>query len=381
VVCALRSDTFARKARLTEGAERAGFFETGAGCGSCNQMRLAALQAVALTDSPKEISMLARILATLAIAAITTPTGAFAAQDYPTRPITLIVPFAAGGPTDTLARNLAQGMAQTLKYKVVVENKVGAGGTIGANFVARAKADGYTVLLAHIGMSTAPALYRKLPYNPLSDFEYIGQVADVPMTMLGAKKLPADNFKDFLAYIKANKDKLTYGNAGLGAASHLCGLLFMNAISTDFQTVSYKGTAPAMSDLMGGQIDFMCDQTTNTTGQIQAGTVKVYGVTSRKRVPSLPKIPTLEEQGLKGFEVVVWHGVYAPKGTPKAALDKLNAALKTAVQDAAFKQAMVKLGAEPVPPEKVTPESLRSLLKSEIDKWGPIIKKAGVYAD
>jgi tripartite-type tricarboxylate transporter receptor subunit TctC len=325
--------------------------------------------------------MLARILATLAIVAITTPTGTFAAQDYPTRPITLIVPFAAGGPTDTLARNLAQSMAKTLKYKVVVENKVGAGGTIGAGFVARAKADGYTVLLGHIGMSTAPALYRKLPYDPLSDFEYIGQVADVPMTMLGAKKLPADNFKDFLAYIKANKDKLTYGNAGLGAASHLCGLLFMNAIATDVQTVAYKGTAPAMSDLMGGQIDFMCDQTTNTTGQIQAGTVKVYGVTSRKRVPSLSKIPTLEEQGLKGFEVVVWHGVYAPKGTPKAALDKLNAALKTAVQDPAFKEAMVKLGAEPVSPEKVTAESLRSLLKSEIDKWGPIIKKAGMYAD
>ncbi len=325
--------------------------------------------------------MLARILPTLAIVAITTTTGVFAAQDYPARPITLIVPFAAGGPTDTLARNLAQSMTKTLKYKVVVENKVGAGGTIGANFVARAKPDGYTILLAHIGMSTAPALYRKLPYDPLTDFEYIGQVADVPMTVLGAKKLPVDNFKDFLAYIKANKDKLTYGNAGLGAASHLCGLLFMSAIGADVQTVSYKGTAPAMSDLLGGQIDFMCDQTTNTTGQIQAGKVKVFGVTSRKRVPSLPKVPTLDEQGLKGFEVVVWHGIYAPKGTPKAALDKLNVALKTAVQDATFKQAMAKLGAEPVSAEKVSPEALRSMLKSEIDKWGPIIKKAGVYAD
>lgn len=324
--------------------------------------------------------MLARILPTLAILAIVTTTGAFA-QDYPTRPIVLVVPFSAGGPTDTLARNLAQSMAKTLKFKIVVENRVGAGGTIGANFVARAKPDGYTVLLAHIGMSTAPALYRKLPYDPLSDFEYVGQVADVPMTMLGAKKLPPNNFKEFLAYIKSNKDKLTYGNAGLGAASHLCGLLFMNAIGADVQTVSYKGTAPAMSDLLGGQIDFMCDQTTNTTGQIQARTVKVFGVTSKKRVPSLPDIPTLDEQGLKGFEVVVWHGIYAPKGTPKAALDKLNAALKAAVQDPAFKQALAKLGAEPVSPEKVTPDALRSMLKSEIDKWGPIIKKAGVYAD
>jgi tripartite-type tricarboxylate transporter receptor subunit TctC len=307
--------------------------------------------------------------------------GAAHAQDYPTRPIMLVVPFAAGGPTDTLARNLGQSMAKTLKQQVVVENRVGAGGTIGAAHVAKAKPDGYTVLLAHIGMSTAPALYRKLPFNPLTDYEYIGQVADVPMTMLGAKKLPANNFQELLAHIKQNKEKLTYGNAGLGAASHLCGLLFLSAIQTDVQTVSYKGTAPAMTDLMGGQIDFMCDQTTNTTSQIQAGTVKVYGVTSAKRVPSLPNVPTLQEQGLKGFEVVVWHGLYAPKGTPKAALDRLNAALVSAVKDPAFKEALAKLGAEPVSPDKVTAESLRSLLKSETDKWGPIIKKAGVYAD
>jgi tripartite-type tricarboxylate transporter receptor subunit TctC len=324
--------------------------------------------------------MSARTLSLLTMAACAL-LGAAHAQDYPTRPIMLVVPFAAGGPTDTLARNLGQSMAKTLKQQVVVENRVGAGGTIGAAHVAKAKPDGYTVLLAHIGMSTAPALYRKLPFNPLTDYEYIGQVADVPMTMLGAKKLPANNFQELLAHIKQNKEKLTYGNAGLGAASHLCGLLFLSAIQTDVQTVSYKGTAPAMTDLMGGQIDFMCDQTTNTTSQIQAGTVKVYGVTSAKRVPSLPNVPTLQEQGLKGFEVVVWHGLYAPKGTPKAALDRLNAALVSAVKDPAFKEALAKLGAEPVSPDKVTAESLRSLLKSETDKWGPIIKKAGVYAD
>jgi tripartite-type tricarboxylate transporter receptor subunit TctC len=324
--------------------------------------------------------MSARTLSLLTMAACAL-LGAAHAQDYPTRPIMLVVPFAAGGPTDTLARNLGQSMAKTLKQQVVVENRVGAGGTIGAAHVAKAKPDGYTELLAHIGMSTAPALYRKLPFNPLTDYEYIGQVADVPMTMLGAKKLPANNFQELLAHIKQNKEKLTYGNAGLGAASHLCGLLFLSAIQTDVQTVSYKGTAPAMTDLMGGQIDFMCDQTANTTSQIQAGTVKVYGVTSAKRVPSLPNVPTLQEQGLKGFEVVVWHGLYAPKGTPKAALDRLNAALVSAVKDPAFKEALAKLGAEPVSPDKVTAESLRSLLKSETDKWGPIIKKAGVYAD
>ncbi len=303
------------------------------------------------------------------------------AQDFPSRQIMMIVPFAAGGPTDTVGRHLGQLMSKTLKQQVIIDNSVGAGGTIGVNKVAKAKPDGYTILLHNIGMSTAPALYRKLPFNPLTDFEYIGQVADVPMTLLGAKKLPANNFKEFLTYLKANKDKLTYGNAGLGAASHLCGLLFMSAVETSVQAVSYKGTAPAMAELIGGQIDFMCDQTTNTTSQIQGGTVKAFGVTSSARVPSLKDLPTLQEQGLKGFEVVVWHGVYAPKGTPKAALDKLNAALVAAVRDPGFKEALAKLGAEPVSADKTTPASLAAHLKAEIDKWGPVIKKAGQYAD
>lgn len=307
--------------------------------------------------------------------------GSVGAQEYPSKPIVLVVPFAAGGPTDTLARNLGQTMTRTLKQQIIIDNRAGAGGTIGAGIVAKAKPDGYTALLYHIGMSTSPALYRKLTFNPLTDYEYIGQVADVPMTLLGKKTLPPNNFKELLNYIKVNKAKMNYGNAGLGAASHLCGLLFLSAIQADVQTISYKGTAPAMSDLMGGQIDIMCDQTTNTTGQIQGGTVKVFGVTSKTRVPSLPNVPTLQEQGLKDFEVVVWHGLYAPKGTPKAALDKLNTALKAAVQDSAFREALAKLGSEPVPVSKVTPEALRDHLKAEIDKWGPIIKKAGVYAD
>jgi tripartite-type tricarboxylate transporter receptor subunit TctC len=316
----------------------------------------------------------------LALLGLGAATGV-AAQDYPARNITMVVPFAAGGPTDTLGRHLAQLMTKTLKQQVIIDNSGGAGGTIGVNKVAKAKPDGYTVLLHHIGMSTAPALYRQLPFNPLNDFEYIGQVADVPMTLLASKKVPSNNFKEFLAHLKANKDKMTYGNAGLGAASHLCGLLFMSTVQVDVQTVSYKGTAPAMTDLIGSQIDFMCDQTTNTTSQIQGGTVKAFGVTSAKRVPSLKDIPTLQEQGLKGFEVVVWHGVYAPKGTPKPALDRLNAAVLAAVKDPAFKEALAKLGAEPVAPEKVTPAALQTHLKSEIEKWGPIIKKAGVYAD
>jgi tripartite-type tricarboxylate transporter receptor subunit TctC len=326
--------------------------------------------------------MLSRIFRALPAAALALTAAATTfAQDYPTRNLVLVVPFAAGGPTDTLGRNLAVSMTNTLKQQVIVENVAGAGGTIGYGKVAKSKPDGYTVLLAHIGMSTAPAMYRQLPVNPLADYEYIGQVADVPMTLIAAKKVPATNLKDFIAYAKANKDKITYGNAGLGAASHLCGLLFLSAIETDVQTVSYKGTAPAMTDLIGGHIDFMCDQTTNTTSQIKAGTVKVYGVTSRARVTSLKDVPTMNEAGLKGFEVVVWHGLYAPKGTPKPVLDKLVGALQTAVQDATFKGRLAELGAEPVSADKATPAALQTHLKTEIAKWGPIIKKAGAYAD
>src|SRR5256884_7075645 len=225
-----------------------------------------------------------------AVAALAVATGALG-KNYPAKPIYLYIPFAAGGPTDTLGRNLAQVMGKPLKVQISVENVVGAGGTIAVARAAKAAPDGYTVLLHHIGMSTAPALYRTLPFDPLKDFEYIGEVADVPMTMIARGNFPAENLKEFLAYIRANKDKVTYANAGLGAASHLCGLLFMTAIQTDFTTVPYKGTAPAMNDLLRGQVDFMCDQTTNTTGQILAGKAKAFGVTSRNRVPSLPSIP------------------------------------------------------------------------------------------
>jgi tripartite-type tricarboxylate transporter receptor subunit TctC len=321
-----------------------------------------------------------RLAKWLGIAGLALAAGA-QAQGYPTKPVYLYIPFAAGGPTDTLGRNLAQAMGKSLKQQVIVENVVGAGGTIAVARAAKAAPDGYTVLLHHIGMSTAPSLYRTLAFDPLKDFEYIGEVADVPMTLIARGNFPAANFKEFLAYVKANKDKLSYANAGLGAASHLCGLLFMSAIQTDLTTVPYKGTGPAMNDLLGGQVDLMCDQTTNTTGQIIGGKVKVYGVTSKARVPSLPNIPTLAEQGLKDFEVVVWHGLYVPKGTPKPALDRLNAALQDSIKDADFKANLAKLGAEPVSADRAKPEALQKLLTAEIAKWGPIIKKAGQYAD
>jgi tripartite-type tricarboxylate transporter receptor subunit TctC len=303
------------------------------------------------------------------------------AQEYPARPVVMLVPFAAAGPTDTVARSLAQGMGKALKQTIVVENAVGAGGTIAPSKLKGSAADGYTIMLAHIGMSTAPALYRQLSFKPLEDFELIGQVVDVPMTLIGKKDLPPNDLRELLAYIKANKDKISFANAGVGSASHLCGLLFMSQIQTELTTIPYKGTAPAINDLLGGQVDILCDQTTNTTQYIKAGRVKAYGTTSSARLDSLRELPTLSEAGVPGFEVVVWHGVYAPKGTPKPVVDKLTVALQSAIQDPAFAQRMSDLGSQVVPAEKATPASLRDRLKTEIDKWTPIIRKAGVYAD
>src|SRR5947207_9882653 len=316
----------------------------------------------------------------LGLAAAFVAAGA-TAQQYPTKSITMLVPYAAGGPTDTVARVVAQHMAKPLGQTVIVENKPSAGGILAPEQVKNAKADGYTILIHHIGMATVPALYRQLRFNPLADFDYVGLINDVPMTLIAKPNFPAKDFKEFLTYIKANKDKVTYANAGVGAASHLCGMLFMSAIQTDVLTVPYKGTAPAMNDLLGGTVDFMCDQTTNTTAQIKSGKVKVYGVTSKKRVPSLPEIPTLDELGLKGFEVGIWHGFYAPKGTPKLVIDKLVAALQEALKDPIVKQRFNDLGTDPIALDKATPAALQAHLKAEIDKWGPLIKKAGVYAD
>jgi len=323
--------------------------------------------------------MLSRTLRAIPLLALAAATGAWA--QFPTKPITMVVPFAAGGPTDTVARSIAIAMQGTLKQTVLVENVGGAGGTIGVGRVAKASPDGYTILLYHIGMSTVPALYRKLTFDPLKDFAYIGLVNEVPMTMIARANFPANNFKEFVTYIKANKAKVTYGNAGLGAASHLCGLLFMSAIETDFTTVPYKGTAPAMNDLLGGQIDFMCDQTTNTTSQIKSGKVKAYAVTSAKRVPSLPNIPTMQEEGLKGFEVAIWHALYAPKGTPQPVIDTLVKANQAALKDPGVIKRFEDLGTEPVSPDKATPAYLQKFLAAEIAKWGPIIQKAGQYAD
>jgi len=307
--------------------------------------------------------------------------GLASAQTYPSKPISLVVPFAAGGPTDIVARTLAATMSKSLGQTVLVENKVGAGGTLAAAYVAKANPDGYTFLIHHNGMSTAPALYRKMAFNPMTDFEYVSQVVDVPMTLLGRKDLPAKNMQELGTYVKANAKSINLANAGLGAVSHLCGMLFQQALGVDLTTVPFSGTAPAMNALLGGQVDLLCDQTTQTTQHIKAGTVRMYGVTTKQRIRALPDALTLHESGLKDFEVIVWHGVYAPKGTPAAVIDKVGAAVRASLKDPAFAARMADLGAEIVPESKQSPEGLRSWLQSEINKWGPVIRSAGVYAD
>jgi tripartite-type tricarboxylate transporter receptor subunit TctC len=308
-------------------------------------------------------------------------TGASAQTPWPTRPVSLVVPFAAGGPTDVVARSLANSMSKTLGQTVLVENKLGAGGTVAAAFVARAQPDGYTFFIHHNGMATAPALYRKLSFNPLTDFEYVSQAVDVPMTLLARKDFPAKNLQELIAYVKANESKINLANAGLGAVSQLCGLMFERAIGVKLTAVPFQGTAPAMAALLGGQVDLLCDQTTQTIPQIKAGAVKLYGVTTKNRIKALPDAPTLAEQGRKDFEVLVWHGIYAPKGTPKPILEKMNMAVRAALKDPEVVKRMSDLGAEIAPDSKLSPEGLQTWLKSEIDKWGPVIKASGSFAD
>lgn len=303
------------------------------------------------------------------------------AQSYPERTITMVVPFAAGGPTDTVTRLVAESMSKDLGQQIIVENVGGAGGTLGAGRVAQADPDGYTLLLHHIGMATSATLYRKLAYDTLNAFEYVGLVTDVPMTIVARKDLEPTDLKSLVEYVKANKDKVTVANAGIGAASHLCGMMFMSAIQTPLVTVPYKGTGPAMTDLLGGQVDIMCDQTTNTTKQIQGGTIKAYAVTSPERLKIFPDLPTAVEGGLADFQVGIWHGIYAPKGTPADITTRLSKSLQVALKDPNVVARFAELGTEPSSEADATPEALKAKLESEIARWKPVIEAAGQYAD
>ncbi|MFC5520726.1 tripartite tricarboxylate transporter substrate-binding protein [Polaromonas jejuensis] len=324
----------------------------------------------------------------LVLAAAATALFAASAQTFPgSRPITLVVPFAAGGPTDRVARDLAEAMRKSMGgANFVVENVNGAGGTIGANKVAKAAPDGHTLLLHHIGMAAAPGLYRKLPYKPLEDFDYLGMINEVPMTIIGKPQLAANNYRDLENYIRNNSGKLNIAHAGLGSASHLCGLMWQAAINAKdaMTTIPFGGTAPAMNALMGGQVDMMCDQTTNTTGQIEAGRVKAYAVTTARPLSGnklLKDYPSLQEMGLKSFNLTIWHGLYAPKGTPPAALAQINAALKLALKDPDFIKRQEGLGAVVVTDNRVEPAAHKAFVAAEIAKLKPVIEAAGKFAD
>lgn len=303
------------------------------------------------------------------------------AQGFPERPVTLIVPFSAGGPTDVVARHLSLAMGKSLGQPVIVENRASTGGIVGTEAVIRSDPNGYTLLIHNIGMSTLPALSKSLRFDPTKDFEYIGQVADVPMTLVGRRDFAPTGFKELQAYVTANQKKVNLANAGVGTASHLCGLLLMSRLQAPMTTVPYKGAAPAMTDLQGGQVDLLCDQITTTLQPINTSRVKPYGTTTRARLQNLPELPTLSEQGLVDFEISVWHGVYAAKKTPKPVLDRLVKALQDGLEDPAFRDSMQKLGAIPVSRPRATPEGLASHLKSEISKWSPLIKQAEAYID
>ncbi|WP_271203618.1 tripartite tricarboxylate transporter substrate binding protein BugD [Methylopila jiangsuensis] len=316
-----------------------------------------------------------------AVAAFGVLAGSAVADTYPSRPITLVVPFSAGGPTDTVSRLVAEAMGKDLGQQIVIENVGGAGGTLGAGRVAKSDPDGYTLLLHHIGMATSVPLYRKLPYDTLNAFEYVGLVTEVPMTIVGRGSLEPTDLKSLIDYVKTNKDTVTYANAGVGSASHLCGLLFMSRLETPLTTVPYKGAGPAMTDLVGGQVDFICDQTTNTTSQIRAGKIKAYAATVKERLASLPDIPTAAEAGLPDFNLTVWHGMYAPKGTSPEIVAKLTAALQKALKDPNVVKRFADLGTTPSTEAEATPDALKAKLVSEIERWTPVIKAAGVYAD
>jgi len=300
------------------------------------------------------------------------------ADDYPVRPVTMIVPFSAGGPGDVIARILGSAMSATLKQSVVIENVVGAGGTLGTNRVAKSAPDGYTLLLMHVGQATAPSLYARLPFDPVGDFAPIGLVTDVPMILVARPNFPAKDLSEMIARMRSEGDKMTFGNVGLGSASQLCGLMFMSTTDTKLSQIYYKGGGPALNDIIAGHIDVYCDPATGPTPYIQSKTIKGYAITSRTRVATLPDVPTSAEAGVPEFNVTTWYGLYAPRGTPKPVVDHLVGALQTALKDPALVSRFAELSMAPVEPARATPEALEAFLKAEIGKWGRIIKAAGI---
>ncbi len=317
--------------------------------------------------------------ATLLVLSLVMAGASAQAQDvYPSKPLALVVPAAAGGPTDTVARLIAESIGRTLGQTVVVENQAGAGGTVGMARVAKAAPDGYTLAVWHIAHATAPSLYENLKHDVVNDFDHIGRITDVPMTLVAKAALVPNTIGELVTWLKATNEKVTYGHAGIGSASHLCAMMLSKELGLKMQGVPYRGTGPAMNDLLGGQFDVMCDQTTNTTNQIKEGKIKGYAVTTKTKVSSLPNLPTLDQSGVTGFEVSAWHALWAPKGLPKDVSDKLGTALQAALKDPKVIERFASLGTEPVAPQQATSDALKSHLTAEVPKWAAVIKAAGV---
>ena len=325
------------------------------------------------------MSSLTRALtaAAVVVAAAVLPGLSLAQTAFPTKPITILVPAAAGGPTDTVARLIGESMGRSLGQTILVENVGGAGGTLGMARLSKSAPDGYTLAVWHIAHATAPALYDSLKYDVVNDFDHLGRITDVPMTLVSKPALAANNVTEYVAWIRANGEKAVYGHAGVGSASHLCMLMLMKELGVQMNGIPYRGTGPAMNDLLSGQFDVMCDQTTGTTNQIKEGKIKGFAVTTKARVSSLPDLPTLDATAVKGFEVSAWHAMWAPKGLPKDITDKLVAALQTALKDPKVIERFASLGTEPVPAELATPAALKAHLTAEVPRWDAVIKAAG----
>jgi tripartite-type tricarboxylate transporter receptor subunit TctC len=321
------------------------------------------------------------LLPYIAIAAGTCLAVAAHAQAYPAKPVSLVVAFSAGGPTDTLARIAAERLRRSLGQTVVVENIVGASGTLGVGRVARATPDGYQLILGHWGTHVLSGAVHTVNYDVYTDFAPIAMIATNPLILVTRNSMPAANLKELVAWLKANSAKATYGTSGVGSASHVSGVYFQNLTGTRIEPINYKGGAPAMADVMGGQIDLMFDQAASSVPLVRGGKIKAYAVTDKVRLAAAPDIPTVDEAGLKGFYIAIWHAVWAPRGTPRDVIDKLNGAVVETLADATVRQRFADLGQEIPARDRQTPEALAAYHKAEIDKWWPMIKAAGIKAE
>jgi tripartite-type tricarboxylate transporter receptor subunit TctC len=321
------------------------------------------------------------LLTSLALAATFANVESAPAQSYPSHPVTMIVPLAAGGPIDTIARIVAEGMRASLGQPIIIENVTGASGSLGVGRVARAAPDGYTISLGYLGTHVFNGATYTLPYDLLNDFEPVALLVSNPLLIVARKAMPANDLRELITWLKANPGKASEGTTGVGGSSHVAGVYFQKETGTSFQVVPYRGAAPIMQALLAGQIDLMFDFAANSLPQVHFGTIKAYAVTAPNRLPAAPDIPTVDEAGLPGFYISAWEGIWAPKGTPKNVIDKVNAAVMNALADPSVRRRLIELGQDIYPRDQQTPEALDALQRAEIKKWWPLIKAAGIKAE